>query len=229
MRSFFRRLIWSKENPGIKLIVFDFDGTLADTRDLLLKIISKHLLSFEISLTKNLLKFFGNAPLEEYLYITGVSKDLIKSVYAGITADFIKEHQKIKPCKNLNAVKLITVRKIIVSNNSSFFIQKSLNFLKANFFEKVYGADQFKNKVTMINSLRKKYRLSPSEIIYVGDKDKDVDVARDVGCHSVIISNKSSWSLREDIIKKKPDYLLTDLGKLPLVIAQLNATQLPAV
>ena len=81
----------------------------------------------------------------------------------------------------------------------------------------------------MINSLRKKYRLSPSEIIYVGDKDKDVDVARDVGCHSVIISNKSSWSLREDIIKKKPDYLLTDLGKLPLVIAQLNATQLPAV
>src|SRR3990167_5763877 len=100
MSSFFRRFFSSRENPGVKLIVFDFDGTLADTRELLLRIISRHLLAFEISLTKDLLRFFGNTPLDHYLTISGVPTDLVRSVCVGIHNDFIKEYHRIKPCKN---------------------------------------------------------------------------------------------------------------------------------
>ena len=231
MSSFFRRFFSSKENPGIKLIVFDFDGTLADTRELLLRIISHHLLAFEISLTKDLLRFFGNTPLDHYISMTGIPRDLVRSVSVGIKEDFIKEYHKIKPCKNLMTVKNLRVRKIIVSNNSTDFIQRSLEFLKANFFDGIYGADLFArhNKIWMINKLKKKYQLDADEIIYVGDKDIDVDVARGVGCYSVVIAGKSAWSSKQDVIKKKPDYVLTDLGKLALVVAELDMKQLPAV
>ncbi len=229
MSYLFRRLISGREEPGIRLIVFDFDGTLADTRELLLRIVSKHLLSFEISLTKNMVKFFGNVPLWDYVSLAGVPSKLVRSVHSAIVDDFMEEYHKIKPCKNLMTLKSLNIRKVIVSNNQTSFIEKSLDFLKANFFEGVYGADKFENKVIMIDSLHRKYGLLPEEIIYVGDKDVDVDVARDVGCYSVIIAGKSAWSSRADILKKKPDYALTDLGKLSEVIAQLNAEQLPAI
>lgn len=231
MTSLFRRILSNRENPGIKLIVFDFDGTLVDTRELLLRIVKKHLLAFEISLTKDLLRFFGNTPLEHYISITGLSSDLVGSVCAGIHEDFLKEHHKIKPCKNFMVIKEIDAKKIIITNNITSFAEKSLNFLKANFFDGIYGADKFSphNKAWLIERLRKKYGLNANEIIYVGDKDIDVDVARQAGVYSIVISNKASWSPRKAIAEKKPDYLLTDLGKISQVIRQLDSEQLTSV
>lgn len=230
MSYFFKRLTSSREYPGIKLIIFDFDGTLADTRELFLRIIQKHLLAFGVSLSKDLLRFFGNTPLEHYISMTGIPQDLVRSACVGIHDDFMKEYHHIKPCKNLMSIKELDVKKVIVSNNVTFFIEKALNFLKANFFDGVYGADKYKDgKAKMIMRLLRHYGVSPSEAMYVGDKDIDVDIARGAGVYSSIISNKSSWSPRKEVIKKKPDYLLTDLSKLLPVIRQLNSEQLAAV
>ncbi|MBM3232469.1 hypothetical protein FJZ21_03795 [Candidatus Pacearchaeota archaeon] len=231
MSYLFRRIISNREEPGIKLVIFDFDGTLADTRELMLRIIKKHLLAFGISLSKDLVTFFGNTPLMHYLKIVGLPSDLIKSVCAGIHDDFSKEYHKIKPCKNLMTIKNIKTRKVIVTNNVTFFVEKTLNFLKANFFDGVYGSDKFYsyNKIWMIDKLRKKYGLSRSEIVYVGDKDIDVGVAHRAGVYSVAISNKSSWSSRKAIALKRPDYLLTDLSKVSNVIRQIDSEQLAAV
>lgn len=229
MTSLFRRIFSNREYPGIKLVVFDFDGTLADTRELMLRIIKKHLIKFEISLTKDLLRFFGNTPLEHYISMTGIPKDLVKSVCAGIHDDFYKEYKKIKPCKNFISVKDIKAKKVIVSNNITFFIEQSLNYLNGNFFNGVYGSDKFENKVQMINKLRRRYNLEKNEIMYVGDKDIDVDVARGAGVYSIVVSNKSSWSPRKDVVIKKPDYLLTDLSKILDVIRQINSEQLTSI
>lgn len=231
MTYLFRRIISNREEPGIRLIIFDFDGTLADTRELMLRIIKKHLLTFEISLTKDLIRFFGNTPLDHYLSLAGLPADLVRSVCAGIHDDFSKEYHKIKPCKNLMSIKGIKVKKIILTNNVTFFVEKALNFLNANFFEKVYGADKFSpnNKAWMINKIIKKYGLSRNEVMYVGDKDIDVDVARAAGVYSVVIANKSSWSPRKAILIKKPDYLLTDLSKVSEVVRQINSEQLSSI
>jgi len=230
MSDFFMRFISNREDPNIKLIVFDFDGTLADTRELLLRIVKKHLFSFEISLTKDLIRFFGNTPLEHYVSMTGIPKDLARSVCVGIQNDFVKEYQKIKPCKNFMSVRNLNVKKVIVSNNSTIFIEKALNFLNGNFFDGVYGADRFKNnKMWMIDKLRKKYNLLPSEVVYVGDKAIDVDVARDSGVYGIIVSNKSSWSPRKEVMQKKPNYIITDLSKISAVIRQIDSEKLSSV
>lgn len=231
MTYLFRRIISSREEPGIKMIIFDFDGTLADTRELMLRIIKKHLLSFEISLTKDLIRFFGNTPLDHYLTLAGLPADLVRSVCAGIHDDFSKEYHKIKPCKNLMSIKGIKTKKIILTNNVTFFVEKALNFLNANFFEKVYGADKFSphGKAWMIDKLRRKNKLEKNEVIYVGDKDVDVEVARASGVYSIIVSNKSSWSPRKAVLLKKPDYLLTDLSKISEVVRQINSEQLTTI
>ncbi len=229
MTSFFSSLFSSRENPGVKLIVFDFDGTLADTRSLLIKIVKKHLAKFNISLTEHLLNVFGNAPLQDYISLAGIRNDFVKSVGQSIEEDFIVEYRNIKSCKNFYTIKDIPTKKIIVSNNNTEFVEKTLHFWRANFFDKVLGANHFKNKVYAILSLGKKYSISPDEIIYVGDKDIDVDVARNVGCISVIVSNKFSWSSRKDILKKKPDYLIKDLGTLSEIVNLISSTQITRI
>ena len=231
MSSLFKRIMSKREEPGVELIVFDFDGTLVDSRELLLRIVRRHLLAFEVSLTKDLLRFFGNTPLDHYLSLTGLPREMVISVAQGINADFVKEHNRIKPCKNFRNIKDLMVRKVIVSNNDTSFIEKSLNFLGADYFEGVYGADCFlpHDKVWMIEKLRKKYGLDAQEIVYVGDKDIDVDVARNIGCFSAIITGKAAWSPRKSIIKKKPDYVLRDLSQLAGVLREINMEELAAI
>lgn len=230
MSSLFRRVTSDKEYPEIKMVVFDFDGTLVDTRKLLLNIVKKHLLKFEISLTKDLLKFFGNTPLKHYLTLAGLSSDMVNAVFNGITKDFISECKKVKPCKNFYSLKKIDARKIILSNNVTHFILKCLKILNSNFFDEVYGSDKFKNnKSFQIKKLIKKYKLDPSQVIYVGDKDIDADVAKGAGCYGVVVANKSSWSSRKDISKKNPDYIIKDLSKLVNIIRELNSEQLSLV
>lgn len=229
MSSFFTSMFSSRDSPGIRLIVFDFDGTLADTKELLLKIINKHIASFNISLSEHLLKVFGNAPLHDYLSLTGLRNDLVKCVAQSIEEDFVKEYKKIKACKNFIVVKDIKIKKVIVSNNLTEFVERTLNFWHANFFDRVIGADHFVDKIHAIKKLCKKYDVSADEVIYVGDKDIDVDVARGVGCHSVIVSSKTSWSSRKDILAKKPDYVIKDLGTLPEVIKLINSVQITSI
>ncbi len=229
MSYFFKRVFSLRERPGIKLIVFDFDGTLADTRELFLRIISRHLAKFNISMTKNLIISFGNAPLVDFISASGLQRDFVRSVSASITGDFLSEYEKIKPCKELMSLKGIKIKKVIVSNNITPFIEKTLNYLRADFFDKVCGSDKFTTKVSMIKSLCKKYGVLPNETVYVADKVIDATIAREVGCYGVIVSNKTSWSTHSEIVKAKPDYIIGDLGKLFLVIERINLEQFASV
>ena len=229
MANFFKRMFSLREQPGVRLIVFDFDGTLADTKELLLRIVSKHLAKFNISMTKNLIISFGNAPLVDFVSTSGMRKDFVRSVSASINGDFISEHKNVKPCHGLLSVKDIPVKKVIVSNNLTAFIEKTLRYLQADFFDEIYGADRFANKVKAIKSLCRKYRVSPDEVVYVADKKIDVNIARAVGCYSVIVSNKSSWSTHAEVAREKPDYLIGSLRKLPIVIERINMEQFSTV
>lgn len=229
MSYFFKSIFYSKEKPGVKLIVFDFDGTLADTKELLIKIVERHIAKFNISLTANLLKVFGNAPLRDYISISGIRKDLVNSVTQSIEEDFLEEYKNIKLAKNIYSIAEIDVKKVIVSNNITEFIKKTLSLWKIDFFEKVYGADRFMDKVHAIKNLCKRYRISPEEVLYVGDKDKDVLVARESGCYSVIVSSSIAWSSRKDIELMKPDFIISDLSTLPEILKLINSVQIPSI
>ena len=229
MSYFFKRIFSLREQPRIKLIVFDFDGTLADTRGLLLGIIKKHLIKFNISLTGSLIKVFGNSPLRDYISLTGIRNDFVKSVAKSIEDDFILEYEHIKSANNIEILRNIKCVKIIVSNNSTEFIERVLENWRINFFDEIYGADHFTDKVTAIKHLAKKHKISLEEIIYVGDKDNDVSVARESGCYGVIVTNKIAWSSKKDVEKMKPDFMINDLSGLAKVVQHINMSEISSI
>ncbi len=207
----------------IKLIVFDFDGTLVDTKKSIFKIVKDTFDEFNYQITTALLKeHLGNKPIGEILKHLGVKQEDIGSVIRHSNAQTIRASKKIKQADSLLVLKKLKQKKIIVSNNVSPFISAVLENLNITFFDKIYGAEDFETKEQKIKEIMKKEKLSPKEVIYLGDKTVDVDVARSVGCVSVIISHKASWSTRKEVAAKKPDYIIKNFSELQEIINKID-------
>ena len=207
----------------IKVVVFDFDGTLANTRELVLKIIKRHFGNFNYKLSKKVIGTLGDDSLEGFIEGSGIQKNLVNMLAKLIKRDFLKEHEEITGCSNLKKIKRLRQKKIVVSNNTKRFINESLGFLKVDFFDEVYGANNIKDKEHCLRKILRKYKLKPEEMVYVGDRPVDVKVARKVGCIAVVVSNRCSWSTRESLLKGEPDIIVSDLGELKKVVKKLNS------
>lgn len=204
----------------IKLIIFDFDGTLVDTKEMIERAIRASLGKYGYKITKEFLDLLGNWPIKETLeHIISNRKNIEK-----VAEDFIlrknKNFREAKLIKEIIALKSLKQRKIILSNNLSSFIKKVLKNLKIDFFDEIYGADKFHNKEEKFKKIIKKYKIKASQVIYIGDRPIDIKLAQKIGCISVAISHKASWSTRKKLLNEKPDYLISNLTHLIKIVGK---------
>jgi phosphoglycolate phosphatase-like HAD superfamily hydrolase len=136
-----------------------------------------------------------------------------------IMKDALAEAAKVKKCHDVGHIKDIRTRKIIVSNSLSEFVVPVLKHLKIKeLFKEVYCADDFDDKTKFIKMYLKLHGVRPNECFYVGDRVADIEVAKEIGCHSAIISGKCSWNSRKELMKAKPEFIVPDLILLNKVI-----------
>ena len=208
----------------IKLIIFDFDGTLVDTRKLVISTIEKVFKEYEYKIPKNLRSVarLGDSSIK------GTFKPFIKNKkdLEEMSRDFIREktklHKKTILCKGAKNLKKIKKKKIVVSNSYTSFLRAVIKSKGIDFFSRIYGADKFSSKGSQIKNLVKRYKLNPSEVICVGDRAIDVQNARKLGCISVIISNECSWGTRREVLAKKPDFIISDLDELKKILNKIG-------
>lgn len=206
----------------IRLIVFDFDGTLVDSKSIYLHLIKKDLKNSGHKINRKFVHSFGDKPLKGMLEMIGMSDKEMPPYLKVMHEDFIKYAKRITGAKNLRSVGRIRMKKLVLSNSVHRIIKTVLADLNADYFNEVFGADDFKSKFQEFNKIIKKYKLKPREIVYVGDRVIDVKLARKVGCYSVIVSNKSSWSPRKELIRARPDFIIGDLGKVEKIVRGLQ-------
>lgn len=202
-----------------KLIIFDFDGVLADSMGLVLEFYNK--INWKYGLKK--------AKSEK-----DISDLFHKNVFAGLmeagldeskSADFLddmknltlefKEH--LKPFQNIVRV----LRKLkekgnmlaIISSNHSEVIK---NFAKKNdiseIFEFIYGAENLTSKVEKINALSNKVHINKENTYYVGDTVGDIYEGKKADVSTVA----ACWGFhtKEELKSADPDYLLESVDEL---------------
>ena len=207
----------------IKLIVFDFDGTLADTKKMLLNIIQDNVEHFNYKIDDNFIKHFGDKPLGATLKQLKVSEKVLPYLIDKIGFDFLDYIKHVRPAKNIHQLKKINKNKVILSNSIAEFITVVLKRMHVNFFKEVIGSDNFNPKYKSFLKILKKYKVKPKEVVYIGDRAIDTVLARKIKCYSVIVCNKASWAYPHEIIASKPDYIISDLGKLKNIINRLDS------
>lgn len=217
----------------IKLIVFDFDGTIADTRKVVEKSIKFSLEKWGFKVNDKFLKALGNAPLKQLLHLLidgeRMQEFLDEKIHL-IAKDFMdKENKYVKNVKlatHLDSIKGMKEKKIIISNNNSSFIEETLNHFNIRFFDGINGADKWASKIDAFNNIMRRYNAKPGEVVYIGDRPVDVKIAREIGCVSVAISSRISWSTKEDLVNAEPDFLISDLKDLKKLIEKINKKKL---
>ena len=204
-----------------KYIIFDFDGTVADTyRDTL--VIANEIKKEQGGKIKIKLE-----EVREY----GI-KRLIKESGLPVwkIARFI--HQAQSRLKEKNDLKLFPempelfkelARKYkmgIVSSNDEEIIRKVLQkYQVENLFEFIYSDSSLFGKHLVLKKMRRKHRLDREEIVYVGDEDRDVSAAKKDGIKIIAVT----WGFNSEkrLQQENPDYLASSVKELLGIISRI--------
>lgn len=209
-----------------KVIIFDFDGTIADTVDAL------------VSIANDLAQRFGYIPItqEELALLKNLnSRDIIK--YSGISilkipflVKKVKSElkSKIKELKPISGIK----ETLIVLNNNGYRLgiitsnsqDNVTDFLRVNdldsLFDFVYSGVTIFGKTTIINNVLKQKQIKPQEVIYVGDETRDVEASKKANIKVIAVT--WGFNSQEVLAKQNPDFLIHQPYELLEVIKGLS-------
>lgn len=211
----------------IKVMFFDFDGTVSDARKIAFESLAKTLDDYGYKFDKNkLLGLMGNK-VKIILKELGLKTKDLEVVREKFYKYFTKAaiDGGISPCVSLKPLWRLSEEYplIAVSNSETSFLRASIRKLELKgLFREVHGAEKFVSKDKMLKSLFKKMKIKPSEAIYIGDRFSDVEFAKKAGCFSVAIQNKCSWSSLPVIKKAKPDFIIRDFRSLRRVLREID-------
>lgn len=202
----------------VKYVVFDFDGTLADTFDTIKKIVKSEIggsseKSFE------LLKDEG---------IKGVMKrnnthiwELPTLVLKVISSLRRKKDIKLFPgmVETLRTLSKSYKLGVVSSNSEENIIQTLRKHNVLGLFDFIFSQSSIFGKHKVLKKMCNKYQISPSEVVYVGDEDRDVIAAKKIKIKNIAVSwgynsEKRLKKVNPDCIANTPKEITTRICKV---------------
>ena len=168
------------------LFIFDFDGTLADSADWMIRtfndIAGTHGLRRVSDSEIDMLRGRSNREIVSYLgvpawRIPAIATDMRKRVAAA--ADQIKLFAKVD--RLLRTLRDAGVQIAIVSSNSEANVRKILGLENAGYVHHYdCGANLF-GKARKLRRVMKRAGVEPHATLCIGDETRDIEAAREVG------------------------------------------------
>ena len=200
----------------IKLLIFDFDGTIVRSKSLYFNAIYSSLKKYGYEISRKSLRNVLGLRLEVLLRKLGIkSEKEIRMLKNDINNKVLKKSAGLIACPDVKSLRNILQKSkcVLVTNSLSEYTYPFLK--KHNLkFAAVMGAEKFSSKEEAFRILFRKFKIKPEEAIYIADRAQDVDIAGSAGCKVAIISNRCSWSSLNEIKTKKPDYIINSLAAL---------------
>lgn len=210
-----------------KVIIFDFDGTIADTVDALVSIANR--LASEFGYTQitpeqlTLLRSFSSREIIKY---SGVSLIKIPFLVKKVKSELKSKIPELKPIPGIKEA-LIQLRQhnyklgIITSNsrdNVTAFLQ--LNELDS-LFDFINSGVTIFGKTTIINNVLKQKQFAPHAVIYVGDETRDIEASKKANIKVIAVT----WGFNssEILAKQNPDFLINHPTELLEVIKNFHS------
>jgi len=174
------------------ILVFDFDGTLAQSLDLSVAIYNEwaQIKGFRI-VTKELWCEIKMMSPHEVMRTLGLSWYQVSQVVSHIRKATYEKNVEIKPTANiadlLVSLKQDQNRLFILSSNSIDNITRFLIRNELNCFEAVYGGYGLFKKHYQLNKLKKLFPLTSYNMYYIGDEVRDIQCAHRAKVHSIAV------------------------------------------
>lgn len=215
----------SANTTSVNTIIFDFDGTIADSFDTILKISNRLALEFGLKpVSVEDVKEFQNLSPREVIRRTNIPIYKLPYFLRRLQTELNHEITTIKPFPGIREA-LIRLQTdgyslgIITSNshdNVNLFIRQ---YQMRHLFRFVRTGVTLFGKARVINQTLNEYMLSRKSTIYVGDETRDVEAARKTQIKVVSVGwGFNSWqalaNVRPDAIVQEPEALVEAIAQL---------------
>ena len=199
-------------------LIFDFDGTLADTLERSLRVANSIALDFGIPIvspeTFDLLRDLTVAEIRQQLRIPAWKVPFfLRRLRREMLAILPELNCVAEMPETLKQLRSSGVRLGIVTSNdyrnvTLFLEQHQLRSV----FDFVDGGARILGKGRRLRSIVQRYQLKPSEVFYVGDEMRDIRAARQVGMQSIAVT----WGFNTPTALQsfQPDFLIDHPSQL---------------
>lgn len=212
----------------ITTILFDFDGTLLDTNELIIQtfeqVLNKHVPGRYTRET--ILPFLGPTLKETFTLVDPSNAEQMMSEYRAWNLEnhdrLVQEFDGVSD--TLRKLKAQGFKLAIVSTKRNAMVHKGIEQLEVgNIFDVVIGLDDVKNAKPDPEPLLlalEKLGSSPEEAVMVGDNSHDIVGGHNAGVRTVAVA----WSAKGETFLQqfKPDYMLQHISELlPIVNGEM--------
>ncbi len=207
------------------IIIFDFDGTIADTHHYIVEISNR--MAEEFSYDKIDFKELENlkdktaAEMIEFLKIPLLK---VPSILAKGKKEFNKNLHTVKPIPGiveaLHQLKNAPIKMGIFSSNTKENVTQFLNHHGLNIFDFIHTTSKIWSKNTSIEKFIDDHNYKREHIIYIGDETRDIAAAKKLGVKvaAVCWGYNSTKTLKEH----HPDYLIHQPQELLKLVSSSN-------
>jgi phosphoglycolate phosphatase-like HAD superfamily hydrolase len=204
------------QNPP-RYVLFDFDGTLADTFSAGVEILNVLAEEFrfrplppeEVSLARDL----STRGLMKHL---GIPRMKLPHISKRGTEEIGKRIDSIAPLPEMPEL----VRKLhaqgfrlgILTSNSEANVNAFLKNHDLEIFDFVKSSSKLLGKASVLRRLMRELHLKPRQIFFVGDELRDIEAAQETGVHIAAVT----WGYNSTpaLTEAAPDYLFTNPSEI---------------
>jgi phosphoglycolate phosphatase len=195
---------------NIKMLIFDFDGTLADTFQHTMRI--TNILSDEFKFKKvhqHEIEYLKGKTIHEIIKHLNVPVMKIPRIVTKARREMHKQIDSIQPIEGLKEIlplfKQAGLRMGILTTNSQENVEKFLAMHDLKIFDFIVSTSRVWGKNHGINKLIKQENLSVDDILYVGDETRDIEAAQKAGVRVVAVT----WGYNSHNVLEKfqPDFI----------------------
>ena len=205
-----------------RLIFYDLDGTLVDTRKDIAGAVNHMLSQFGKPLLneREISQFVGRGlhHLIKSCLKTEDEREIEKgsAIYRAHYSKHMLDHSKLYPGVKRILDFFKNQKQIVLTNKPNPFSQKLLEALGvAHYFEEIIaGNSSYPKKPDpgAILALIKKEKVSPKETLFIGDSPIDIETARRAGIEVAVVTH--GFAEEDELKSAVPDLIVKDFGEL---------------
>lgn len=206
---------------NIQHVIFDFDGTIADSFNLAIRLINEAAPRYKFrQVNSEQLEQLRSMSMPERFKVLNVSLHQIPRIGLELTRTYAKSLSSIQVFAGMkeviNELKKRGLTLSIISSNSNHNIRRFLAENDLNIFDHIYCAKNLFGKERTIGSMIKKLNLKRPELIYVGDEHRDILACR--ANQIKVIAVTWGFDSPEVLKSAQPDYIVHRPFEIPAVI-----------
>lgn len=206
-----------------KVIIFDFDGTLADTFDIGRAILNALADEFDYRKVKpDEVEKVRDMRAPQVLKYLGIRPTKLSKISRRAGEELSLRIEGVKPLRGIASV----VRELhergfrvgILTSNTQENVSIFLRNHDLEIFDFIRCSSKLMGKAREVKAIRKEFKLSRPEILLVGDETRDVEAAHKAGVAIAAIAG--GYNSRSALEKSAPHFLLSEPEELLTLLSR---------